>query len=82
MTQVAYFEFSPFAENTYVVYDESGECAIFDPGCYTVQEMTLPTAEGPQPLQLGARLDSGLYHIVVRAQDGTVRTERFVLQRN
>lgn len=38
MTQVAYFEFSPFAENTYVVYDESGECAIFDPGCYTVQE--------------------------------------------
>lgn len=38
MTQVAYFEFNPFAENTYVVYDESGECAIFDPGCYTIQE--------------------------------------------
>lgn len=38
MTQVASFEFNPFAENTYVVYDESGECAIFDPGCYTHEE--------------------------------------------
>ncbi|HND87476.1 MAG TPA: MBL fold metallo-hydrolase [Saprospiraceae bacterium] len=38
MTQVKIFEFNPFAENTYVVYDDSGECAIFDPGCYTVQE--------------------------------------------
>ncbi|HNG90981.1 MAG TPA: T9SS type A sorting domain-containing protein, partial [Saprospiraceae bacterium] len=47
----------------------------------SVQEMALPTAEGPQPLQLDARLDSGLYHIVVRAKDGTVRTERFVLER-
>ena len=40
MTQVACFEFNPFAENTYVVYDESGECAIFDPGCYTHEERT------------------------------------------
>jgi hypothetical protein len=38
MTQVQAFEFSPFAENTYVVWDETGECAIFDPGCYTVEE--------------------------------------------
>ena len=38
MTQVAQFEFSPFAENTYVVYDDSGDCAIFDPGCYTEEE--------------------------------------------
>lgn len=38
MTQVACFEFNPFAENTYVVYDKSGECAIFDPGCYTHEE--------------------------------------------
>lgn len=40
MTQVACFEFNPFAENTYIVYDESGECAIFDPGCYTHEERT------------------------------------------
>lgn len=38
MTQVQVFEFNPFAENTYIVYDETGECAIFDPGCYTVDE--------------------------------------------
>ncbi|MEQ1747015.1 MAG: MBL fold metallo-hydrolase [Saprospiraceae bacterium] len=40
MTQVAQFEFSPFAENTYVVYDETGACAVFDPGCYTEEERT------------------------------------------
>ncbi len=40
MTQVQVFEFNPFAENTYLLYDESGECAIFDPGCYTHEERT------------------------------------------
>ena len=34
MTQVQAFEFNPFAENTYVVWDETRECVIFDPGCY------------------------------------------------
>jgi glyoxylase-like metal-dependent hydrolase (beta-lactamase superfamily II) len=38
MTQVQVFEFNPFAENTYVVFDETGECVIFDPGCYTAEE--------------------------------------------
>ncbi len=38
MTQVQSFEFNPFAENTYVVWDDTGECAIFDPGCYTLEE--------------------------------------------
>lgn len=32
------FVFSPFQENTYVLYDESGRCAIVDPGCYDNQE--------------------------------------------
>jgi glyoxylase-like metal-dependent hydrolase (beta-lactamase superfamily II) len=27
------FCFGPFSENTYVVYDESRECLIIDPGC-------------------------------------------------
>ena len=40
MTQVQVFEFNPFAENTYVVYDETGDCAIFDPGCFTAEERT------------------------------------------
>jgi hydroxyacylglutathione hydrolase len=34
MAQVQQFEFNPFAENTYIVWDETGECIIFDPGCY------------------------------------------------
>ena len=38
MTQVQVFEFNPFAENTYVVFDETGECAIFDPGCFEADE--------------------------------------------
>jgi hydroxyacylglutathione hydrolase len=29
------FTFNPFQENTYIVYDESKECLIIDPGCYT-----------------------------------------------
>jgi len=38
MTQLQVFEFNPIAENTYILYDETGECAIFDPGCYTAAE--------------------------------------------
>ena len=35
MAQIIKLTFNPFQENTYVVYDEGGECVIFDPGCYT-----------------------------------------------
>jgi glyoxylase-like metal-dependent hydrolase (beta-lactamase superfamily II) len=38
MLQIQTFTFNPFAENTYVLWDETGECAIFDPGCFTQQE--------------------------------------------
>jgi hydroxyacylglutathione hydrolase len=38
MTEVTWIEVSPFAENTYIVYDETGEAVIVDPGCYTSQE--------------------------------------------
>ncbi len=41
MTQVVCIEFGPFAENTYIVYDDSGDAVLFDPGCYTPQECTL-----------------------------------------
>ena len=34
MLQVKKFVFSPVEENTYVVYNESKECSIIDPGCY------------------------------------------------
>lgn len=34
MLTVKPFIFSPVQENTYVVYNEHGECCIVDPGCY------------------------------------------------
>ncbi len=33
MIQIQSFVFSPFDENTYVLYDETGEAVIIDPGC-------------------------------------------------
>lgn len=35
------FTFNPFAENTFVLYDESKECVIIDPGCYDEREAML-----------------------------------------
>lgn len=34
MLTVTKFTFSPIQENTYVIYNEQGWCAIVDPGCY------------------------------------------------
>lgn len=33
-THLKSFVFSPFQENTYVIYDDTKQCAIVDPGCY------------------------------------------------
>ena len=38
MSQVVSLTYSPFAENTYLIYDETRECLIIDPGCYTREE--------------------------------------------
>ena len=38
MIQVQIFTFNPFSENTYVLYDESKEAVIIDPGCYNFEE--------------------------------------------
>ncbi len=38
MLHVGCLTFNPFQENTYVVYDESKDCIIFDPGCYSQME--------------------------------------------
>jgi glyoxylase-like metal-dependent hydrolase (beta-lactamase superfamily II) len=38
MIQIQSFTFSPIQENTYVLYDDSGECLIIDPGCYDERE--------------------------------------------
>jgi len=33
MIHIKSFTFNPFSENTYILYDESGECVIIDSGC-------------------------------------------------
>lgn len=38
MLQINIFIFNPFGENTYVIYDETKECVIIDPGCHTASE--------------------------------------------
>lgn len=34
MLQLKVFTFNPFQENTYILFDETKEAVIFDPGCY------------------------------------------------
>jgi len=38
MLTVQRFTFNPIQENTYVVYNEKGDCCIIDPGCYFASE--------------------------------------------
>ena len=38
MLKVHSFVFNPFQENTYVLYDETRECVIIDPGCFDPEE--------------------------------------------
>ena len=35
------FTFNPFQENTYIIFDESKECIIIDPGCYDQTENSI-----------------------------------------
>jgi len=36
--QVKVLTFNPFQENTYIIYDETKECVIIDPGCHEKKE--------------------------------------------
>ena len=38
MLRVFDFTFNPYQENTYILADQAGQCAIVDPGCYTASE--------------------------------------------
>lgn len=38
MIKIDFFTFNPFQENTYVLSDETNECIIIDPGCYSREE--------------------------------------------
>ena len=56
MIRIKVFVFNPFMENTYVLYDDSRECIIVDPGCYTEEERNALTsfiaAENLRPVGL------------------------------
>ena len=38
MIKIAQFTFNAFQENSYVLFDETKECVIIDPGCYQKSE--------------------------------------------
>ena len=38
MIEIQEFVFNPFQENTYILYDETKECVIIDPGCLQEDE--------------------------------------------
>lgn len=38
MIQIKKFTFNPFQENTYILFDETKECVVIDPGCYEKHE--------------------------------------------
>lgn len=38
MLSIQTFEFNPFQENTYLLYDETGEAVVIDAGCYDREE--------------------------------------------
>jgi hydroxyacylglutathione hydrolase len=54
--QVKLFTFNPFFENAYILYDDTNECVIIDPGCYTKEEkeslVDFITAKGLTPVRL------------------------------
>jgi hydroxyacylglutathione hydrolase len=56
MLQLRSFTFNPFQENTYVLYDNTKECIIIDPGCsntYEQEELTrFIKQENLRPLKL------------------------------
>ena len=41
MIKIQTFTFNPFQENTYLLFDETKECIIIDPGCYEKAEREL-----------------------------------------
>jgi len=43
MLQLQIFPNNPYQENTYIVFDGTGDCAIIDPGMYTAPEQNVVT---------------------------------------
>ena len=61
--EIAIFVFNAFAENTFVLYDNSGECIIVDPGCNNEkEEQTLKDFIAAKQLQPQALINTH-FHI-------------------
>ncbi|MGD1840724.1 MAG: MBL fold metallo-hydrolase [Thermonemataceae bacterium] len=59
MVQIKTFTFNPFAENTFVLYDDTQEAIVIDAGCYTPQEQnTLVQFIEEQALQVTALVNT------------------------
>lgn len=82
--QVKSLTFNPFQENTLILYDETGECAIVDPGMLTSDEEDLLTTTiqelGLKPVKLlqthlhldhvfGTGFVAGHYHLKPEAHE-------------
>jgi len=56
MLKIKAFVFSPIQENTYVLYNASGDCIVIDPGCYFPEEKdelnAFITQSGLKPVML------------------------------
>lgn len=56
MANIVTLTFNPFQENTYILYDDTKECIIIDPGCYEPHEKAFLKAEiekmGLKPVRL------------------------------
>ena len=56
MLQIQGFTFNPFEENTYILFDETKECVIIDPGCSNKSEqedmVEFIKEEGLKPVKL------------------------------
>jgi len=56
MSSIKYLTFNPTQENTYIISDNSKQCVIIDPGCYTPEEkkelFDYINAEGLTPVHL------------------------------
>ncbi|MDX1350443.1 MAG: MBL fold metallo-hydrolase [Putridiphycobacter sp.] len=56
MIEIKKMTFNPFQENTYVLFDETKECVIIDPGCYDKHEESLLldfiSSQGLKPVKL------------------------------
>ncbi len=66
--QLHCFTFNAFQENSYIVWDDSGECAVIDPGCYDAaekQELSAFIADNKLTVKLLLNTNCHIDHVLV-----------------